>query len=192
MKKEKRRQRGTGSIFRKPPNKRWFIQFYKDGKRIRESTGLTDWSEAQKLLRQRLHEVDKNEYVERKGKPVRIEELFACLKEHHEINRPRSVQDLEGRWNHLGPVFGQVTADRLATDDIRHYIRSRQKEGAANATVNRELAALRRMFNLGRQCTPPKVRNVDTRHLFSMLKEDNVRRGFVEDADFSKLVAEAH
>ena len=29
-KEEKRRQRGSGSLFRKPPNKNWFIQFYRN------------------------------------------------------------------------------------------------------------------------------------------------------------------
>jgi hypothetical protein len=66
-----RRQRGTGSIFRKPPNKNWFIQFYSKGHRIREGTGCTDYDEAKKLLRQRLHEIDKHEYVKRQDPPSR-------------------------------------------------------------------------------------------------------------------------
>jgi integrase len=64
----------------------------------------------------------------------------------------------------------------------------RQEEGAANATINRELATLRRALNLGRRSTPPKVRDVP---YIPMLKEDNVRRGFVEDGEFSRLTAEA-
>ena len=34
---------------------------------------------------------------------------------------------------------------------IRKYIKERQAEGAKNATINRELAALRRMFRLAAQ-----------------------------------------
>jgi site-specific recombinase XerD len=30
---------------------------------------------------------------------------------------------------------------------VAHYIDARQQDGAANATINRELAALKRMFN---------------------------------------------
>jgi integrase len=44
------------------------------------------------------------------------------------------------------------------------------------------------MFNFGRQDTPPKVRTVP---YIPMLKEDNVRKGFVEDAQFEQLAAKA-
>jgi hypothetical protein len=87
------------------------------------------------------------------------------------------------RWKQLRPTFAGWTAARLTTDAITHYTLRRQQEGAANATVNRELATLRRALNLGRQSTPPKVGVVPFIH---MLKEDNTRQGFVEDADFQR------
>jgi len=67
--------------------------------------------------------------------------------------RPR---ELRGRWRHLALKFGAMLANNLTTDDVRHYIRERQQEGASNATINRELAALKRMLNFGRQSTPPR------------------------------------
>ena len=79
-------------------------------------------------------------------------------------------------------------ANNLTTDAVRHYISTRQEEGAANATINRELASLKRMLNFGRQSTPPKVRTV---LYIPMLKENNVRTGFVENEAFSRLTAEA-
>jgi integrase len=185
--KKKRRQRHTGSIFKKPPCKKFVIQFYKNGKRIREATGTTDYGTAKKLLRQRLHEIDKNEYLARHGKPARVEDLYAALLEHNRVNRIGRVLELPGRWKHLNPVFGALAAAQLTTDEIRHYIRNRQDAGAANATINHELATLKRMFNLGTECTPPKVRVVP--HI-PMLKEAKPRQGFVEDAEFSRLTAE--
>jgi hypothetical protein len=53
---------------------------------------------------------------------------------------------------------------------------------AANATINRELAALKRMFNLGIQ-----AEKIDRKSHIAMLQEDNVQRGFFEYAQFVAL-----
>ena len=45
----------------------------------------------------------------------------------------------------------------ITSDRINKYILKRQKEGVSNGTINRELAALKRMFSLGAQATTPKV-----------------------------------
>jgi len=197
---KRRRQRGTGSIFRKklsakerevgvPQNKNWFIQFYRNGKRIREGTGSPDYDAAKKLVRQRLHEVDKNEYIKRTGRPARVRDLYDALKLQREVNnREGRKRDLPGRWAHLEPEFGATLAAEVTTDDVLRYTRARQAKGAANATINRELATLKRMFRLGLQSTPPRVTRVP--HI-PMLKEDNTRTGFVEDADYTRLVANA-
>jgi len=54
----------------------------------------------------------------------------------------------------------------------------------SNASINRELAALKRMFHLAAECTPPKVNLIP--HI-PMLKESNVRKGFFEYSEYSAL-----
>jgi integrase len=58
------------------------------------------------------------------------------------------------------------------------------KPGAKNATINRELAALKRMLNLGAKQTPAKISHVP---YIPMLKEGNTRKGFFEHGEFQAL-----
>lgn len=87
---------------------------------------------------------------------------------------------------HLRPAFGASPAAKVTTGAIRDFVAKEQKAGAANATINRSLALLKRSFNLGRKATPPKVQRVP---YIPMLKENNVRKGFFEDADYQALLA---
>lgn len=88
---------------------------------------------------------------------------------------------------HLRPHFGAIRASRVTTPAARDYIDKRQKEGAANATINREISLLRRAFYLGFESTPPIVARVPK---FPRLEENNVRKGFFEDEQYRALLAE--
>jgi integrase len=87
---------------------------------------------------------------------------------------------------HLRPAFGASPAVKVTTGAIRAFVAKEQKADAANATINRSLALLKRAFNLGRKATPPKVQRVP---YIPMLKENNVRKGFFEDADYRALLS---
>ena len=79
-----------------------------------------------------------------------------------------------------------MRAVEITTDNVRTYIGDRQDDGASNVEINRELAALKRMFNLAGQQSPPKV----TQRLYiPMLKEGSPRAGFFEHAEFLALRA---
>jgi integrase len=85
---------------------------------------------------------------------------------------------------HLKVEFEGMRVTAITTPRINIYIEKRLAEGAANATINRELAALKRMLNQAAKQTPPKVDRVP---YIPMLKENNVRKGFFEHGDFLAL-----
>ena len=68
-------------------------------------------------------------------------------------------------------------------DRVRAYQNHRLGEGAANATVNREVATLGRMLSLG-----VDAGKLSRKPRFQMLAENNVRQGFLEHGDFLKLL----
>jgi integrase len=73
---------------------------------------------------------------------------------------------------------------KITTSKINQYIDNRLSQGAANATVNRELAALKRMLNIGYRQNPPKVNRVP---YIEMLEENNVKQGFFTEIEFEEL-----
>ncbi|MFZ1919809.1 MAG: tyrosine-type recombinase/integrase [Terriglobales bacterium] len=195
-KQKPQRERGTGSLYRKsyPRNGHtykeptWTIQFYSDGRRVREATGLRDKAAAQRLLNTRLYQVGRAEYTRHAAAPAKVEELYRALHEHFVADgRENTARRLAWQWReHLASAFGYSLASRLTTDRVTAYTAERREQGAAPATINRELAALRRMFRFGMRKTPPVVTAVP---YIPMLTENNARRGFVEDADFARLMA---
>jgi hypothetical protein len=86
---------------------------------------------------------------------------------------------------HLRPVFALRRAMQVSTADVSAYIVARQEVEAANATINRELAALKRAYSLATQATRPKLYE---RPYIPMLKEDNVRKGFFERAQYEAVL----
>jgi hypothetical protein len=177
-----KRARGSGSVFQSGSSV-WWIKFYSNGIARRESSHSSDHSLAEKLLKRRLAETLTKTYVPREN--IRIDELVADLVSDYRVNGQKSIANVERRWKlHLMAFFTRLRAGDLTTDRIRQYIDSRLAESAQPASINRELSLLKRAFNLARECTPPKVKIVP---YIPMLKESNVRRGFVESSGYARL-----
>lgn len=83
---------------------------------------------------------------------------------------------------HVYPYFGHLATKKITPTVLNQYKNFRKEQKAANATINRELAAIRRAFSLGisreKILVAPKV---------EMLKENPPRAGFLNEADFHKL-----
>lgn len=137
-------------------------------------------------MRQRIYEASQGLVPEPSATcKLTVTNLYGALEREYQINGRKSLDDLKARWKlHLAPFFGFMRPVNVSTDLVSRYIDKRQQDGASNATINRELAVLKRAFHLGRQCTPPKVQNVP---YFKMLKENNTRKGFLEPAQYDKL-----
>jgi integrase len=182
------RPRGTGSVYMQVGSAVWWIKYHRNGVPIRESAHTTERKEAEKILRKRLGEIAVGVFIGPRLEKIKVSELADDVIRDYRINGRKSIDDLEARWRlHLRPFFGALRAVEVTSQLVTRYVDERQQEGAENATINRELAALKRMFNLGRQSTPPKVLNAP---YIAMLKENNIRTGFVEAKQHSHLATE--
>lgn len=178
----KRRDRGEGRIFQR--GRIWWIAYYRNGRRVFESSHSDRKLMAERLLRQRLGEIAAGVAAPPGASQITYENMRDALLADYAMNR-RKLLTRYGRLYeliHLDGFFQGWRACRVTTDEIRAYIERRQEEGAANGTINRELALLRRMFRLAIE--DGKLR--DLPH-FPMLKEAPPRKGFLEHADYQKL-----
>jgi integrase len=147
---------------------------------------LSSYSEderrAQKLLDKKLGELREGTHKEPKVYKTMFEEMAKDIVNDYKVNGRKSADKVDRCLSHLRESFGLARMMDITTDRIKAYIVSRQDGKAANATVNRELAILKRMFSLGLQ-----TGKVATRPYIPMLKENNVRKGFFGWEDFLKL-----
>jgi integrase len=183
---EMKRKNGTGSIYQRDGSSVWWIKYHRHGRAFRESTGTKDEKKAGNMLKTRLAEINQNTFVGPKIERTKVDELAEMFLRDYRINQRKSIDDVKARWDlHLKPFFGGMRAVDVTSEQLARYIDKRQHEQAANATINRELAALKRMFRIGQQSTPPKVMRVPK---FAKLVENNVRKGFLEDGQYRKLI----
>jgi hypothetical protein len=109
----------------------------------------------------------------------------------YKVNGRRSLGRIEECLAHITGsdkatgFFGKRYKAAHVTDDrIGAYVAHRKDEKAKNATINRELACLRRMFRLG-----TKARKVVFRPEITLLVENNVRKGFLQPDQVREVVA---
>ncbi len=178
-----KRTRGTGSLLQR--GRIWWMQYCQDGRVYRESTGTNVKAIAESKLRKRLTEIEAGKFRGLAAEKMTVGEMMKTLftkKENGELHHAKSLDWDKRRWNiHLEPTFGHLKARAVTEDKISQYIAARKAEDAAAASINRELALLRRAFAIHSHIACPK---------FPRLKEDNVRKGFLSDEQYTKLAAE--
>jgi integrase len=175
-----RRARGDGALYLQGGvyMARLYLPALKRHKK--RSTGTADPKAAERFLARWKAEVHGGTWLPNVDKTT-FESLATMLLDDYRANG-RSLGRLEDAIGHLRAVFGPSRARAIATDRVLAYRVLRQEEGAANATINRELAALKRMFRLGviagKVVRPPHI---------PLLEERNTRTGFFEEPDFQRL-----
>jgi integrase len=160
----------------------WWIEFWRDGRQNRESSKSRNVTDARKLLKQRLGEIANGSFVGRDAERTTFEDLCKLIRDDYEKNG-RDVKHLETVLNRSGESLAGLRAIDITTDKIAAYQAAQKRAGYANATINREMAALKRAFRLahraGRITAVPYI---------DMLEEDNVRKGFFEPDQLKTLL----
>lgn len=166
--------RGQGGIFQR--GQVWWIRYSVGGSERRESSKSSDREMALQLLRRRLaHTGPVDEGL------VTFEDLAADYLQERQVHgaSATALQWSQARVTNLKTVFAGTRAANITTSRLREYARQRLALKAAPATVNRDFAALSRMFTLAIQAG-----RLSRRPHIPRLQESLPRQGFMEHADY--------
>ena len=162
----------------------WWVKYYRNSRPIRESTHSNKKMVARKLLERREGEISLGLTPGSMFSRVSFDDLAEGILRDYKINQKKSLKRADLSVRTLKKYFSGMKATQITTPVIEKYILQRVDDGVANSSINRELAALKRMFNLGYKQTPPIINRVP--HI-PRLKENNVRKGFFEHWEFVAL-----
>jgi len=160
----------------------WWIKYFRNGRANFESSNSNRKEDATTLLKLKEGDVARGVPVTAKIGQLRFDKARDDLLNYQRANR-RPTKKLEARIaNHLTPVFGGRRMTSITPLDARAYVVSRQTAGASNATINRELTILKRMFSLA-----IKAGLLYHKPYIELLRENNARSGFFEAAQFESM-----
>ncbi|MCG8408885.1 MAG: hypothetical protein MI923_27080, partial [Phycisphaerales bacterium] len=120
----------------------YWIQYHQNGRPIRESTRSRKRADAVRLLKRREGEIAEGRIPGVYSDRVLFESLAADLQTDYRLRGNKTLDKVERIIRlHLGPYFEGWRATDITTPAIKKYIQTRLEAGAANATINRELAS---------------------------------------------------
>ncbi len=161
----------------------WWVRYNRNGRRFEESSKSKLKQDAVRLLQLREGDVAKGIAVSPALHRVLVDDVVQDVINDYAANGKKTRADVDRRWTlHLKPVFGGRRVSSLTTTELRAYVAARQAAEAKPATINRELAILKRGLRLALQAG--KVLQVP--HV-PMLRERNVRTGFFEREQFESV-----
>lgn len=184
--------RGDGGVFRR--GRIWWVRYSAPGvegaQEMRESSKSESEAAAQRLLRRRLREVGNHRdgiqpFQGPSAERLTVGDLLEALFRVYETKKIKSLRHTTGHAKPVREFFGHRKALAVTPDLVRTYVAQRREEGVATATINRELAVLKRAFSVAAQERKIGVKP----YIPSAGPEDNARGGFFEAHEFERMLA---
>lgn len=152
----------------------WWISYSVHGQRHKENAKSANRADAVRLLKQKIGEAQMGKPVGSQVERTTLDGLLAMVEADYIARGRRSLKRAQFAFRHLRGFFSaDCKARDIADDNVIAYAAQRTTEGAKTATINYELAMLRRAFHLGKKKVPaiPEIKTPDPK---------NARTGFFE------------
>lgn len=175
-----------GRIYQKIKNGNWYVDYFFNGRRVRQMIGPSK-KLAQAVLSKRLTEVAENKHLDvKKEQKIKFKDFAHTYLETHAKPNKRSWRTSDEKYlRNLIPVFGENFLYEITPEAVERY-KAQRKEKVSVASVNRDLALLKCMFNKAiawGYASDNPVRKV------KLYKENNWRIRYLEKEEIEKLLA---
>lgn len=161
----------------------YWMKTYRTGRMIRTSLRTRDKAEARRRLREREAQMVHGD-INRRG-TITWDTASQDLLVYYRAYGTRDPVNAGYRLAHLNRYFGATKLVDIDAAAILGYVTHRKAQGRANATINVELATLRRALRLAQE-----YGKLDKVPVIRMLKPAQPRNGFFEREQF-EAVAQA-
>ena len=165
----------------------WFIDYYHEGRRIREKAG-TNKNAAKQALAKRQSEILEGKFFPKKKEPRVLFDEFASYywNLHGKYKRSPSHKTL---LRQLVAEFKATPLSRFSVALIMEY-RNKVRERASIVSANRHLAFLRSMFNKAIEWE--KFIGVNPAAKIKLERENNHRLRFLSEEEISRLLSHCY
>jgi integrase len=174
-------KRGQGGVYLR--GETYWMRYRLNGAQVRESTGETTEEKALVALHKRIGHVEAGLKVGGSFERATLAEILNDVYTDYEVNDLRSLGRIKQAGEHLLDGFGlNFKAKMITSARVQEYKLARKSDDdAANGTINRELALLKRALTLGER--NGKV----ARKPHIELLPEQAREGFLTHPEYLKL-----
>ena len=164
----------------------WFIDYRVNGRRKREKIGPSK-KLAETVLKKRKVEIAEGKYLNiDRVERLKFRAFAPIYLEIHAKPNKRSWQTTDAKYlKNLVPFFGERFLSEITTEMVERY-KAHRKEAVSVASVNRELALLKCMFN---KAITWGYANANPVRGVKLFKENNWRTRFLEKEEIGRLLS---
>lgn len=163
----------------------WWIDYYYLGRRYRKKIGKSK-RQAEIILSKIKTQIVEGTYLDiKRNEKIRFEEMAELfLKNYSQVNKKSWKRDHASIKN-LNSFFKGRYIYEINNLDVENYKRKRIADGVKHATINRELACLKTIFNKAIEWNilktePPKIK---------LYKENNQRVRYLTEEEYKKILS---
>ncbi|MFC1522918.1 tyrosine-type recombinase/integrase [Elusimicrobiota bacterium] len=173
-------------------NKKWYIDYYFNGKRIREPIGFSKTLAKQSLAKVEAEIAEGKFFPCRRKNTLTFGEMCELYWENYAKRKRNFANEASAHRAHLyvlkvSKAFGNRTLNMISTLDILEYLNKLQAKPCSPATVNRNLAIIKSVFN--RAIEWDKFYGLNPTTKIKKMHEDNKRLRFLTKEEITRLLS---